>query len=972
MDYTNSKVENIPKIVSNNPYRILGVYANSSKKDILSNKGKATAFLKVNKSVEYPLDLKGILPPINRTIEIFNEAEGSLSLPMEQIKYAQFWFIKKTSLDDIAFNHLLSGNMQMALDIWYKQENISSLQNRIICHLIEDNIELALQESEVLYVKYGFDYISLLDSNSTLQKTNLELLYLFLDSMISEVGLRNLLELNLYSETKSYLVSKYVDFLIKTIYAEVEKANKVDHKNAEARLKAARVLVKNTRKEINDLKTLLSGKDSQYQIIADKLGLEILQCGIDYFNHSFDEDRHQVAMKMQKYALSTVIGTIAIQRCQSNVDILQGLIDDLPLKEVKNEVDHIYNMVKWIRNAQPNVDNVLTFLQNTSKDLLKIKEILGKTNKYYVKQATLVAQVALSESIEAFNKLQENEVRKLDGPYRNTAIKVLCHGMAATWKAILWIQLIDADPSFKNEQLAKNKIALKKNLDEVEAFGKQQKYIGNALDSYLRSSRSVFYGCASEVEKELDYTIYYTEAELYEKCYTIDACQKYISRYPNGANIQNVKENLSVLLDDECFNLSITIDNLNNYLAKYPNGRHVSQAKEKIEILKEELRLKREHEIDSLIKQINSCNTINDLFPLKATCLKYEAESESLLSKFDDKFFSLCKGSSGLSMYMRQMGNFAKHRDEAKKKIQNEQRNIFIAAIVGILVVFGIILFTIIKQKQEKEEQELAYTRSLNAAYDKLRSTEDPDLCIQFLSDYPNSDDSKRQYAERVLNEQLKIKADSLINNNNGDISPLQEFVDNYSKASKFGNYEILTTVKNKISDINVAKIEQEAKEKAEAKRREDYEKYGTDANAWKTATALNTIAAYQEYLKRYPNGKNKSSANKRIIDLEVQGVINSGDYGSLPSSQKTSYGTGKSSTVRITNRCDREITIMYSGVESKKIVLSPYQTRSFVLPSSTYKVVATASGVRPFLGTENLTGGTYESEYYIQTIRTR
>ena len=56
----------------------------------------------------------------------------------------------------------------------------------------------------------------------------------------------------------------------------------------------------------------------------------------------------------------------------------------------------------------------------------------------------------------------------------------------------------------------------------------------------------------------------------------------------------------------------------------------------------------------------------------------------------------------------------------------------------------------------------------------------------------------------------------------------------------------------------------------------------------------------------------------------------------------------------------------MYSGVKSVKIVLGAYQSRSIILPSSSYDVVATSPGVIPFYGTENLTGGEYESEYYI------
>lgn len=116
-------MDSIPKTVLRNPYRILGVYANSRRQEILANKSKATAFLKVGKTIEYPLDLKGIVPPVNRTLEMFNEAEAHLAIAKEQICYAQFWFLRATTLDDVAFNHLIAGDMAGAKE-YLKTENV--------------------------------------------------------------------------------------------------------------------------------------------------------------------------------------------------------------------------------------------------------------------------------------------------------------------------------------------------------------------------------------------------------------------------------------------------------------------------------------------------------------------------------------------------------------------------------------------------------------------------------------------------------------------------------------------------------------------------------------------------------------------------------------------------------------------------------------------------------------------------------
>ena len=59
---------------------------------------------------------------------------------------------------------------------------------------------------------------------------------------------------------------------------------------SEKNCKAGEKLMETTKSALNQLGALLPKSDLQYQMIADKLGLEILQCGIDYFNGSDDDD----------------------------------------------------------------------------------------------------------------------------------------------------------------------------------------------------------------------------------------------------------------------------------------------------------------------------------------------------------------------------------------------------------------------------------------------------------------------------------------------------------------------------------------------------------------------------------------------------------------------------------------------------------------------------------------------------------
>ena len=448
-------MDTVPKIVSQNPYRILGVYANSPKRDIVSNKGRATAFLKVNRPVEFPLDLKGLLPAPARTLDLMNESESHLTIAKEQIKYAQFWFLQKmTPLDDIAFNHLLAGNMAGAKEIWSKQESLSSLQNKLVCYLIENKPWQAVKTAEKLYDKFGADYIRKVDANCTLQMTSTDLLHQFIDTLGEEIGMQKLLNYDLGAETKAYISSQTIGPLINKISAEVEKTKKVDHKDPKARIEAARKLVTSTKEPFSQLKSILPATDSQYQMIADKLGLEILQCGIDYFNNSEEDGRHQTAMKMQKYAQSIVVGSLAKQRCAENVKTLQKIINELPPQEVISSDKALKKSLNKYARLSANIGNAISLLNETKQHLQYIKVKLGNSNEYYLKMSTQIVALALHNIVEEVNAVQNDPQiafrLQMGMGLDPSSLDKIKSVVREAWKATTIMDDFDLDPSFKS------------------------------------------------------------------------------------------------------------------------------------------------------------------------------------------------------------------------------------------------------------------------------------------------------------------------------------------------------------------------------------------------------------------------------------------------------------------------------------------------------------------------------------------
>ena len=458
-------------LLQHNPYRLLGVYSNSPTKERLANHNRMKAFLKVGKPVSFPLDLTQYLGPINRTETSAADAEAALTLPKDQIQYAQFWFVKVTPLDDVAFKNLISGKISKAEEIWQKKESASSLQNRIVSALIREDYDCAITCAETLYAnsQYISELISaVVGTGSNLNASTLALS--FLDALCEEIGVNKLLPFITIDTWKSHIVVKATKPLIDSIEYAIETAQKTKNKGPKARLQAGERLMKNTKSDLLKLKKLLSSTDLQYQIIADKLGLEILQCGIDYYNDSEEPDAAIKAMKLQKYARSIVVGKMAKDRCKENVDILQRIIDNLPPSEVSAEDRAIHEELRKYCLLPDKICHAVTLLNNAKPHLQSIKRKLGVSNSYYLKISTQVVGNALSNIIAEVNEAQSiifnadknNPNAKLAAILEMPRVKSV---LEEAWKATKIMDGFDMEAEYKNGRYNENRSILKELCD---------------------------------------------------------------------------------------------------------------------------------------------------------------------------------------------------------------------------------------------------------------------------------------------------------------------------------------------------------------------------------------------------------------------------------------------------------------------------------------------------------------------------
>ena len=454
------------KIIQNNPYRLLGVFSNSPLKERLANNNKLKAFLKVGKEASIPLDRIEFLPHLHRTEESVSSAEAMLTLPADQIKYAQFWFIKQSPLDEVAFNHLLNGETEKALSIWAKKDYVSSLQNRAICALMQSDVAEALRCFTQLYNsdEHLRDFVIAVTGDDSNYSQEL-LTHSLLDTLCEESDVYEILPSLSDTSWKEYVGQRTVTPLIQSIEEEITLAKKTKGEGCTVRLNAGNKLKNATRENLQTLKQLLPVDDIRYQMIADKLGIEILQCGIDYYNGADATDAARNAMILQKYALSIVVGKLAKDRCQGNVNILQKIIDNLPPSEVFMEDRAIHEELRKYCLLPDKICHAVTLLNNTKPHIQSIKRKLGVSNAYYLKISTQIVGNALSNVIAEVNEAQSIFSADKDDPNDTLAailgITHLKSVLKEAWKATRIMDDFDMEVDYKCGRYSQNRSILK-------------------------------------------------------------------------------------------------------------------------------------------------------------------------------------------------------------------------------------------------------------------------------------------------------------------------------------------------------------------------------------------------------------------------------------------------------------------------------------------------------------------------------
>lgn len=335
------------KLIQENPYRIVGILSNASAKEIQSRKGKITAYAKVGKQISSEFDFP-FLNTIEKDHNSIEKAFSAIQQSKEMLDNSLFWFLKTNSFDETAITYLINGDKEKAIEILDKvtldkevtSKNFSCFNNVGTLKLLgETQTEIKqgiAAKLKLIESSYFTNFVHTVAGEAFIID-NQKQLEIFVNVLLSQLKGKysnsetiKLFE-NCNDKTQKYLAEKFTEEPLHKIESAIESTKKKRNSSKIDAYKFGSQLYNDTKTNLEQLKSLLGINDLKYKLIADNLAKEIMQCGIDYFNESQEndsiEDYLENAMRLNKLADSIAVGKLAKDRAKDSLATLEDMKD---------------------------------------------------------------------------------------------------------------------------------------------------------------------------------------------------------------------------------------------------------------------------------------------------------------------------------------------------------------------------------------------------------------------------------------------------------------------------------------------------------------------------------------------------------------------------------------------------------------------------------------------------------------------
>lgn len=335
---------NIKDYIQNSPFRVMGVFTNDSASILSSNHSRMKAFAAIGRDVSFSQDMVNVFgSKPNRNADALAASIAAISSPEDRLRHGLFWFMNLTDTDTKALAALArEGDLLAARRIWEEgEQNMSSLQNQLMCCLLKDPRSYSKAQQLVLslYAKYANDLIITV-SNGFNTITPDQLMPTFLTEIVNASDgkcwwwdkavkrLGNEAVGHLWSEAKATLhISKLKNALNVAKTTEIHSAQ--DNYDIAIRL------MKKSEPHLKALKAVIDSHSlllSRYVTIADNVCEEILNREIEYYNHiGWFPGKADKVLVLERFCYRYAATIRFKDRCRLNINITMGRKTDAPL-----------------------------------------------------------------------------------------------------------------------------------------------------------------------------------------------------------------------------------------------------------------------------------------------------------------------------------------------------------------------------------------------------------------------------------------------------------------------------------------------------------------------------------------------------------------------------------------------------------------------------------------------------------------
>ena len=397
--------------LANNPFRVLDIEVDASKRQIEKAFSKAKAFASVGKIIK-PKSSYGITQDLDFSEENITRAKALLDQPKSRLRSSFFWFSSGSAVDEMAFKAFEKNDEEKAHDLWSKisknkpisKSNYSSFRNLSLYLLaksesggviIEDNLKESLRlAGSIFSSSYCDDFARNLPSVSfdstvkeSLSQTYVDDITEELDKVLekSSVTLKKFIQY--FSEfpvsVRNKIKNKYCSPYVREIEDLLESAEISIEKNVDKALSEGKHLLKKTKPNLAFLRDILGPNDIKYKDLCASIASLLEKISTKYFNHCMEQDPPndpgKSCIKIDREALKIYSDGHIGNKIREGIKFLEGW------NASKDEREITQFLIRKLENTKnsSSIAKAKNLVETCTLKLIKLKKVLGSVDDFY-------------------------------------------------------------------------------------------------------------------------------------------------------------------------------------------------------------------------------------------------------------------------------------------------------------------------------------------------------------------------------------------------------------------------------------------------------------------------------------------------------------------------------------------------------------------------------------------------------------